>query len=873
MTPPFPKGGSPIVCGEDCPFHRVGLPIFPVRYSVLLNNSYSPPALTDDLLTPVLKAENKTLGDAARYGVRLLRPGYLYLYDEARDVLEAYFVNENNTLYKFNPDQPLNSGASAFTCTMDHQATASLLTIPNATAATNVWLTFSDVQWTKAVCDRHCGAKGAEERRKHMVEFNVQQWLGPKKHAGARRILNMQSVVAEYFVESRRDMDMYAKMQQFDWSTTTYMSRQSWMSSMIQDASHRFSPGNGVMLALPDTTGIAQDLARLMRFRFDEFTKNPADLRPLTLSKTIESLKEIVADKAESELLAKADREAANMEVYGTTMPMAGGEPGMSSGLGEVLVGQMAGVREQRKADADRIRNPDESVRAKVRESSWSDYVKDYSEPDRLTFQNDFNRRLSAFDTNTIVPLAKAHVAWMTCPETVGGFECNYDPADIDSGDVYLTIFTLCIDGVQDKKVCFDLLLSWLLSDPTKSKNLILRAMFHNQDLVIKKVQDATATTVDWKGIPWNNLSTEYGVATKRLGKNAVEKTAQLIEQALGPITRVMNAGMDSNVARRMAVMLGVVSRTQVQIVEVTGSKKAFRAALIREVLRQHGGEVSQRKMEQAVADEMRRLDVAGETLEGTDKKKWFRLVDSEAAASVPKTGSEKDRAAALAQTTMTIEQYEAKDLARWRAVISTDVRVGTVSCVFQGVALYKLWSDLQSAMPHERGDATWKFVVGIASTGGSIAEVLGNVLVGRGELGMRFGAGVDLAASGKLLARFGSKIGIVTGAIMAFFDLKSGVHELTVERNGLMGGLYMASAGLSVVVLIAFAFEATVVGLILSVVLIVISILISIFQDNKVQAWLKRCMWGASKDKPSDNPYQSLQDEMNALNVALGGN
>jgi hypothetical protein len=551
---------------------------------------------------------------------------------------------------------------------------------------------------------------------------------------------------------------------------------------------------------------------------------------------------------------------------------MAGGEPGMSSGLGAVLVGQMAGVREQRKADAERIRHPDESVRATARADAWNDYLKDYSETDRLTFQNGFNTRLSKFDTDTIVPLAKAHVAWMTSPEMVSGFEGNYDSADIHSGDVYLTVFTLCIDGVQDKKVCFDLLLSWLLSDANDTKNLILRAMFHNQDLIIKKVQDATATTVDWKGIPWFNLSAEYGIAMKNLEGGAANKTAQLIEQGLGPITRVMNAGVDSSVARRMAVMLGVVARSQVQIVEVTGSKKAFRTALIREVLRQHGGEVDQRKMEKAVADEFRRLEVAGEALDGTDKKKWFRLVDSEAAASVPKTGSSADRAAALAQTTMTIEQYEAKDLARWRSVISTDVRVGSVTCIFQAVALYKLWADLQSAMPHERGDASWKFVVGIASTGGAVAEVLGNAMKGQAALGMRLGAGVELAATGEFIARLGSRVGIVTGVILAFFDLKAGVHQFSVERNGLMGGLYVTSAGLSLAVLVAFALGATVVGLILSVALIVIAILIAVFQDNKVQEWLKRCKWGKFKDDYDEHPYQSLQEEMNMLNVALGG-
>ncbi|MFP3701435.1 hypothetical protein SB758_38790, partial [Burkholderia sp. SIMBA_013] len=83
--------------------------------------------------------------------------------------------------------------------------------------------------------------------------------------------------------------------------------------------------------------------------------------------------------------------------------------------------------------------------------------------------------------------------------------------------------------------------------------------------------------------------------------------------------------------------------------------KKTFRAALIREVLRQHGGQVDMRQMESAVADELRRLEVRGEQLEGTDKKRWFMLVDKEAAAKVPADLRAGDRARALAQATMTM--------------------------------------------------------------------------------------------------------------------------------------------------------------------------------------------------------------------------
>ena len=163
------------------------------------------------------------------------------------------------------------------------------------------------------------------------------------------------------------------------------------------------------------------------------------------------------------------------------------------------------------------------------------------------------------------------------------------------------------------------------------------------------------------------------------------------------PVVNVLRMGVDSSTARKLAMYLGLLSRQNVVIVEVEGGKKTFRAALIRELMRQHGGKVDMRQMERAVSDELRRLEVRGEQLEGSDKKRWFMMVDRDAAGKVPTDLRAGDRARALAQATMTIEEYEAKELSRGRTAINTDVRVGVVGCLFQTVAVYKLWSDLES--------------------------------------------------------------------------------------------------------------------------------------------------------------------------------
>lgn len=864
------KKRSSLNCEEDCPFHRVGLPIMPLRYAVL-------PA--DDMFAPLtgefegIELVDKPLGQGARYGVRLLRTGYLYVYDEAQRELKGYYVNENATLYNFDLDKPVEACDRAFTCTMDHEARASLLTIPNARRATFVWLAFSDVQWTKDTCKAHKGRAGAQMRERHMFKFDVQAWLSSKQHPNAKRINTLKDTAADYVVHRKQNLTHSEKTRVLGWSTVGYMDVKGWMGGMIEDAAEAFSPGNGLMLALPDGTGVLQDVARLMRYRFDEFVSNREDIRQLTVSKSIESLREIVMQTAETRFLNQRATDATNQSVYGTTTPNMMGTGGGGSALGQILADALIdGHREQREAEADRYRYPTEQERWTVKWNEWKDYLDAYDEKARADWQKDFDGRLGKFDAEVIVPLAKAHVAWMTCDHTISSFGCNYDVKNVDSGEVFQTVFSLCVDGTQDKKACFDLYTRWLQGEPTDTSNLLLRAMVHNQDLIAEKVVEAHDAIVDWKAIPWGNLHETYKTALQSLSKGRLDKSARLMEQLMGPIVGLLRLGVDHRIARKIAVLLGLVTEKPVVIVDVVGSKKAFRAALIREVLRQHGSQVNVRQMERAVSDELRRLEIKGEQLEGTDKKQWFMVVDRETASSVPTDLNGNEQARRLAQSTMTIEEYEAREMSRWRTVINTDVRVGAVSCLFQAVTLYKLWSDLDTAMLHERKDASWKFVVGIAGAGGSFAEVLGVALKAQGAAGMRLGAGIGLEATGTLLARWGGRIGVVTGVIMAIFDFKSGAQQINVERNGLMGGLYIASGIFSLALIAAFAMASTVFGIIFAVALIIVAILIEYFKDDKIKEWLKRCLWGKFQGQSGTDYYYGLQDEMNNLRLALGG-
>lgn len=147
------------------------------------------------------------LGDTAYYTQRLLRGGYVYVFDEARNTWEGYAVTDEGYLISFNiyetfggkalkgkesekrvPCKPLLVGV---------QAGCIAVTEPHA--ATNIWITFSDTQWTEATFENFKKDKGGI-RKKQMRKFNVQKHLnnqGMQEHSCAFEG-NAEKYIAEY---------------------------------------------------------------------------------------------------------------------------------------------------------------------------------------------------------------------------------------------------------------------------------------------------------------------------------------------------------------------------------------------------------------------------------------------------------------------------------------------------------------------------------------------------------------------------------------------------------------------------------------------------------------------------------------------------
>lgn len=790
-----------------------GLPLLLVRRGVAAANTGAPLASQLPIALPA---------GAAHYTRRLIRTGYLNVYDEARKRWDSYFVTPDGYFFKLQQTPGVKPvvPAKPFNCPdMGHRAIASCITVSDPKNATKIWLGFSDVMWTDAVRKAH---GDAAYRARHMLEIDVQAAMNGGKVPGARPIAQVAAVVAEYALDAKKGKSA------FGWNPVQFNSRHGQEERLVREC-EAMRPGKGLIVTLPDPAGIAQELAFLMKHNADVFVGAPDVKRKLAASGAIQGIERAVRVQSELGEISAAEQ-LANQQIS-------------NNPLGHVLF-------ESTRKQTENMRNVTEPEANHAANEGWKKYAKKFNVAERQAWQNSFNQKLQAHDAQYIAPLAHIHAEWMQSTAMVNYFECNYDRKQADSGAVYTTVLTHCITATQDKGACSELYDKWLNGSIADTKNLLLQAMVLNQKSIADEVKGATTVSIDLRQIPWDNLFATYTTAVERLSGGAQEASAKLIVQVAGPISRMFGKVMDGSAGFRAAVMAtGLISGHPVVVCDIVGSKKVFRAHLIRELFRASGQTVSENKMKAAVAAELRRQQIHGAPMTGTNKRRWVMLADKEMIARMPAGLTPKQRADWLARSIRTVEAVEGLNLSRWRSVINNNVRFGIVAGLLQAASLTKLFADEEKSLANENFDAKGRLYAGTAAVAGTTAEVIGNALASRAALGMRFGQGLALSSS-TILKFAGKTAGIVAGLVAVVLDGRKAVESAGEKQYGLAwlyAGSAIVGAGLSMAILGASMLGAAAIPVIgiLVLLLIGIAILIEYVKDNPVQDWLERCPWG----------------------------
>lgn len=815
---------------RKCDFcDKRGLPLLLVRDAIAHANSGAPLASGVAIELPT---------SIAYYTKRLLRSGYINMFDEARRRWETYSVSSDGYLAKLlqTPGQTPVVPQKQFNCMEEgHRAVASCITVADPLNASKVWLGFSDVLWTDAV------RKANEDetyRRRHMTEIDIKAVLkgNQKPH---RSITQLTDTVAEYAsISNQRKVNLA-------WSPFAFCSRQSAAERLKQEFEN-LRPGSGLIVTLPDPAGITQELAFLMTRKADEFiNKNPEEKRKIFASTAIDQIQEIKKKQAEDREIEAAEELAKEQK---------GANP-----LGHWL-------SETTRARTDNLSKVTPAHLASAAESSWVKYKEKFNDKERQLWLDDFNRKFKKFGEEYIIPLAPVHVEWMRSSQLLAYFECNYDTRDAQSGAVYTLVVSNCITSKQDKKACAELYNEWLNGDIADPRNFLLRAMVLNQAITAEAIKSATAVALDFRQFPWDNLLGLHSSVTEKLGLSTKEIAVNLVTQVAGPLAKIFGKVMDGNTGFRAAVIAaGLISGHPIVLCEVVGFKREFHAYLVKELLQRSGGIVGKNQLRKAVAVELRRAQINGTPMTGSVRRRWLVPIDQEMINNLPNNLTRQQQAARLARSTTTVEAMEAVSQEQWRRVLHRSLGQGAITCILQVAILTKLYADEGKSLSHNKTDAVVRRYAGIVSIAVTMSEVLSKCLTARSGFGLSLGQGIgpSLAQVSKHAARVG---GIATGILVAALDLIKFTEARAEGQYGL-AWLYVGSAitGIALSLAIVFSLAIPIIGALIAL-SISIGLLIEYIKDDPIQDWLERCPWGIMKAQR----YTDMETEQAQLLQAL---
>lgn len=880
-----------------CPFcDKKGLPILPVRYAVGRVDKTAkgkrplpePPILGAQFGQRV--SDIPLPEDNARYTLRMLREGYLYVFNEKRGKWYAYVVTPEGYLYEFDfndPSPPLPSDIE-FSCTREgDDIIARCITVTDAHVAGRVWIGFSDVLWTDRVKQLH---KKEEWRRKHMRCIDIEAWRSPSNsqpHVAA--MTSIDQFVAEYSASAKGTSQMTPNSavvsgvhqlepitvfanRAFSFSPFGFFRLGDEAASLKQWAENAAQPYRPIVTALWDPQSILMELDHLMQERYREFVEDDAERqRKMAVSSAIMALREAICAEAEIEAMRTAQTNALNVSVYGTPNPGMAGHDGGALALGKLLAEKLGGakVADRYKAMEDMYKTVSPVELDKARADAWENYEKRrgggkrYDEGARAAFQEALNAELRKFDESVLTPLAIAHRDWMRSEITANIYDCNYDDTDERSGEVFTASVTLCVGNTQDKKICFDLYKAWLTGDPNDRRNLLLRALAMNRPAVLNEVKKAKDGGIDLWNLSWPSFIKAYGFSTER-----GDVIAHLIVGLGGPIAWAMSRVTDP-AGKGLAVLLGLVSKRAIVPVELTGNRRDFRRHLIKAIRDGAAGAgqtiPSKKAMFDPVELELKRLEARGIRMSGTSTTTFFVAVDPNHIASMPDGLTKSQRCRWLAKSLRLSNELKLLDLpGGLRKVVNSNVRGGAVGGILDAILLWKLWSDADSTMSHKTNDSWMRIIGGIAGVIGGGAETIGAAMEGGLKLGLQYGRAMSSKIT-LLIKNTGRVLSVVGGVVVAIADTVEGVKEVRQGNLGI-GTLYLLSAAAGAVLAVAAAFSATGVGIGAAIILLVVSALLAWLADNKIQDWLERSYWGTL----SAEKYGSGDIEMAELQLAI---
>jgi len=852
----------------SCPLcDRKSLLIYPVRYAIACPRGAAK--------APSLSGNFKIDGRApqsvatARYTLRSLRPGYLYTYDEKRQRLRGYMVLEDGIMWSFPPgtrpppgeaEQELTRGC-AMAGDLKFESLGRCIDVehtPGADEATNLWMGWSNVQWTKALVEK---VSDANWRKLHMQCVNVPAMLaGAATDTGEFQA--SQAKVAHFA------MDETAMKDAFGFSNRAPKDeiklRQRNLAKRIGDAMAQSPLKKGFIVAVNDPVAVTNDLAELtvpnLNNGFDQ------DIYWKWMSAQL-------LERAEAGIRGRA-REMTGMS-YGISKTIAdanalnakaGVEPAPDAvGLFRFLYNAAKkGSFDQALKEDERNVNDIPGAQKKSEDEAWEDATTKTGSDGKPTsvldekalgnFKTEYQNALTAFKPKW-QPLVQAHADWLKSQLLAEWMAGVSDVKDIRSGFAYSESCAQAIGVAAGTEDCKKVLDDWLGSTQASNiRNVYARALMFNQDDLIK----AADSQVHGSDIQYENFLNIYKEAFKRVENGgAAALRDRLVVTTANYIVATLTKGTRGAAWGFTMIRLSLHAGVRVKPSQV--SKVAMRTWLLDQA-KELGVKLDGDRTEQrATATQVAKQVVKGTPPSNPDVVAYELDTDALVRSGKLDAGEVRGIKIAGVETTR-----------KWLGSSApVEFHQGVATAIFQMATLTFAIKDFAGSDQFNKSDATMKLLGCIASIVGNIIETASET-VAKGPTHplaafiTKQWSGVDEWAERG--AKIGRGMGAAAGIVLAGVDLFKNAPEAFGNKENTLGWLYVSSGVLGAYLAIGAYLQVIPGFWIVFIASILVAITIAIFKAAAIKDWISRCKFSKGEH------YGSIDAELNAFNSAVGG-
>ncbi|ELE9729721.1 hypothetical protein RM407_003400 [Enterobacter kobei] len=848
---------------QGCNFcTRQGLALLPVRPGIKGRDDRAPDFHTTFTPLPV------TVQGETAYTTRLLREGFLYIWNEMAGSWINYYVTQDGFYYPLPESgnvSPTVANGKTKPCITEpaELARASLITLPVMPSPYQngvFWFAWSEVEWTDAVRKRH---EDAGYQARYMQRFDLNVWLNSGKAENVVSISVLTETVAEYSYGADSSDIRH-------WSPSYWKRAKALDGTNLFQAAEALSPGKGGMIMLPDPVAVVQELSALSNYRLAiNFSNNPEYKRGLALSSALSGLQNAMCTQFARDLLAQGERMESRTR-YGW----------------ETTGGIMIPAQPERANDLHELNN---SVMETQVSERWAAYEKYIDRDQEKAFLKKYDDALLAYDSRIIVPMMEMYLDWMKGGELLDYLDHNFDPEDVASGGLFVQAVADCIAGMTDKKGASAYFCEQMSLPSVTARNILLRATVMNNTAWTQQI-NSSVSGGRYDDLPWDKLADGFKDITKGLnaGINLV------METYLGSMSSVLLAVARKSVEGALMpalVAMASCSGHALKTAQLTGERKHFVSAVLEQLaeLTDVDGRVSKDRLRHYIDIEMRRMKISGTEISSKQESRFIVMIDIEEAKRL-KTLPDVEREKVLAKTIHSAEEINELVFPKyWRNKMS----------VVKGISTNRLAGDAATAVPLAGGVLSvvlqWNAVVGgglpknfesgskftanIVSAIGASAEAVDTVwrefrtIRLRGMVRLRYGAGMERFITQTL--KVFKWVGAAAGVVAVLWDIVNSIDKMFFKENYSLGVAYLASAvGGGFLWASAMGwFALGSLGIIIFLVLVFGSaIYLASKEKDKIQKWLAATLWRKTppddKDIPAVMPTSKI--EMDAFNKLM---